>query len=212
MNELITIHHVCSLGQLCLSSKLCKDTGLKQESYPFDWIFSNPKMIVKILEDNFSKFLNKELYMSKTSELCGHTLYGSNVFNHHNPKDNIEHYNYFTRCVERFRKLLVIERNKLFVLYIGNLNYNLEHIERTKKEIIEFNDYISSKTRNHYLFIIYHIQNQDYYKKNTVDINNIKFLSLYTKCCANGVILPEPENKMLHKLLLESYSFEIKKL
>jgi hypothetical protein len=122
MNELITIKHVCSLGPICQASQLCKSTDLKRESYPFDWIFSNPRNVMHILEDDFASFLNRELYVSNNHpSKCSHTLYRQSMFNHHNPKDNNEHFSYFIRCVERFRKLLGTESTKLFILIFGNV-------------------------------------------------------------------------------------------
>ena len=58
-NKLIQINHVCSLGTHCQSSDLIKDLHLKQESYPFDWIFSSPVMVINTLKDDFSQFLNR---------------------------------------------------------------------------------------------------------------------------------------------------------
>ena len=214
MNNLNIIHHVCSLGTLCSSSQLCKDTGLKQESYPFDWIFSNPDIIVDIIKDNFTNFLNKELYINSTINKCGHALYGDNIFNHHNPKDNDEHYSYFTRCVERFRILLrKTESNKLFIITFTNINNEIEDIESIKNTILNFNNYISTKTTNHSIFAICHIPHQNVFKSNIEDIANIKFVSLYTKSgCDGTVLIDKTENEMLQKLLLDAYLFQIQKL
>lgn len=208
MNK-INIHHVCSLGTLCQSSQLCKNTGLKQESYPFDWIFSTIPTVIKIIEDNFNQFLNKEMYTSKGSTKCDHTLYGP-IFNHHNPK-NKDHYNYFTRCVERFRTLLCRNENKLFVIFFPNIS-DVE-ISTIKQQVIHLQEYLSRKTSNHYIIAICHIPGQESFKTTIVDIKNIKLVTLYTKSKSNGVTINDPnENIMLEKLLLDSYSFQIQKL
>lgn len=215
MTDFITINHVCSLGPHCQSSKLCKSTNLKRESYPFDWIFSNPANIIHILEDDFALFLNRELYVNVSNKpyRCSHTLYRESMFNHHNPKDNNEHYSYFTRCVERFRKLLSKESNKLFILAFVNVNNDLNHIEIIKQQVLRLNEYISTKTTKHYMFVICHIPDQDNYTQTIVDINNIKFISLYTKSRSNGLALLDPaEDKLLQQLLLDNYSFQITNL
>ena len=222
MDKLITISHVCSLGNVCQSSQILKDTKLKKESYPFDWIHVNPANIINILEDNFSQFLNKELYENIYSvkfgkytcidySICGHKIYNSHMFFHHNPKNNDNDYNYFIRCVDRFKQLLKKESNKLFVITFPNLNN--EDIENKKNQVIELNNYISTKTSNYYIFVICHILNQKIFKFNILDIDNIKFLLLYTKNKSNGVKLVDlKENEILNNLLLESYSFQIEKL
>ena len=221
MDKLITISYVCSLGNFCQSSQLLKDTCLKKESYPFDWIFTNSANIINILEDDFSKFLDKELYVNIYSrqflrnrhidyKKCGHKIYHNKMFFHHNPKNNDNDYNYLIRCVDRFRKLLKKESNKLFVITFNNLT---EDIESIKKQIIELNNYMSTKTSNYYMFVICHIPNQKMFKFNILDINNIKFVLLYTKSCSNGIRLIDlQENENLNNLLLKSYSFEIEKL
>jgi hypothetical protein len=221
MDKSITISHVCSLGNFCQSSQILKETGLKKESYPFDWIFSSPANIINILEDDFTQFLNKELYEKMYSikfgkyktidyKKCGHKIYHNKMFFHHNPKNNDNDYNYFIRCVDRFRKLLKKELNKLFVITFTNLTENIESI---KKQIIELNNYISTKTSNYYIFVICHIPNQKIFKFKILDIDNIKFVLLYTKSRSNGIRIGDfKENEMLYKLLLDSYSFQIEKL
>jgi len=213
MNQIITIHHVCSLGPHCQSSQLCKATKLKRESYPFDWIFSSPTNIINILEDDFCLFLNRELYVSNKPSKCSHTLYRENMFNHHNPKDNNDHYNYFTRCVERFRKLLGKKCNKLFILTFVNVNNDVNQIQHIKQQVIQLNDYISTKTKNYYMLVICHIPYQDNYKTTLLDIDNIKFILLYTQSRSNGLALLDPvEDNLTHKLLLDNYLFQIKNL
>lgn len=209
---MITICHVCSLGTLCQSSQLLKDTHLKEESYPFDWIFSSPSNIIDIIEDNFSKFLNTDLYLSVNPHQCSHTIYCNYMFNHHNPKDNELDYNYFIRCVDRFRKLLCTQSNKLFVITFPDRDNDLKYIESIKQQIIEFNKYISTKTSNYYIFVIYHIVTQDSTKIDILDIDNIKFVKFYTKSNSNGIRLTNPvDNELLKKCLLDSYSFKYKK-
>lgn len=220
MDKLITISHVCSLGNVCQSSKILKDIGFKKESYPFDWIFSSPANIINILEDDFTLFLNKELYVNMYSRRfgkhrldyskCGHKIYHNKMFFHHNPKDKENDYNYFIRCVNRFRQLLKKESNKLFVITFNNITEDLENI---KKQIIELNNYMSTKTSNYYIFVICHIPNQKILKFDILDIDNIKFLFLYTKSHSNGIKLSDSkENEFLKNLLLKSYSFQIEKL
>jgi len=222
MDKLITISHVCSLGNVCQSSQILKETSLKKESYPFDWIHISPTNIINILEDDFTQFLNKELYVNMYTiqfgkykridyKKCEHKIYQNKMFFHHNPKNNDNHYNYFIRCVNRFRQLLKKESNKLFVITFPNLNN--EDIENKKNQVIELNNYISTKTSNYYIFVICHIPNQKIFKFTILDIDNIKFVLLYTKSRTNGIRLGDfKENQILYKLLLDSYSFQIEKL
>ena len=43
------------------------------------------------------------------------------MFNHHNPLNNENDYNYYIRCVNRFRELLQNEELKLFIIIFVNM-------------------------------------------------------------------------------------------
>jgi hypothetical protein len=53
------------------------------------------------------------------------------MFNHHNPLINIDDYNYYVRCVNRFKKLLQKQEYKLFITTFANRNniYDYETIK-----------------------------------------------------------------------------------
>jgi hypothetical protein len=91
-----------SIGTLCHCSYALKHIGFKKRSYPFDWIFSNPKTVLECIENKFKFFLDKTYYISYKPTQCGHSLYHKHMFNHHNPLTNHVHYGYFERCVDRF--------------------------------------------------------------------------------------------------------------
>jgi hypothetical protein len=89
---------------------------------------------------------------------CGHAEYNLAMFNHHNPKDFEEDYEYFKRCIERFYRLVDSEDNKLFIMTFQNNSDNEDEFQYCKNDVIEF----SKKFRKHcsgkfYLFVIYHI-------------------------------------------------------
>jgi ribosomal 50S subunit-recycling heat shock protein len=109
---------VMSLGCNCLTAFILNRMGLRTFSGPFDWIFSNPKMVSHVIKDDFAAFLDRsQLTTSGDDEFkAGHRLYSSMVaernshitngvlFNHHNPSCD-EGHAYFARTVERFRLL-----------------------------------------------------------------------------------------------------------
>ena len=205
--------HVCSLGTRCQSSQLLLETGLKKESYPFDWVFSSPADIEHILDDDFRSFLNKEMYGGKGPDQCDHTLYGNRMFNHHNPKDNDDHYLYFTRCVGRFRELLGREKGKLFVMTFLNLENDAECVTDVRARAAQFNLYLSSKTCNYRLFVICHVPHCDVFGADVVDVGNIRFVTLHTTSLSDGVHLTDGhEDAMLRQLLLDGYDFKVESL
>ena len=109
------IKYVCSLGPLCCTANFMKKTNLKLVSYPFDWIHSTPDILLHCLQDDFKTFLDKQ-YLTRGAESSNNThMYyyksGLNVFNHHNPANESD-YNYFLRCIHRFKAIIGQTREK----------------------------------------------------------------------------------------------------
>lgn len=57
------INYVCSLGKMCHSATLIKRNNFKFCSFPFDWVFSSPKVVISCLKDRFKSFLDKSNYI-----------------------------------------------------------------------------------------------------------------------------------------------------
>jgi len=125
---------IFSLGFRCSSSAILKNLGLKEESYPFDWLISRLSVIKQCIEDEFKQFLNQDNYErrysntyemmdSKDGFICDEHLM-VNLFyqptdkmdidntyqyylamNHHNIKEGKD-YDYYCRCVDRFNTLI----------------------------------------------------------------------------------------------------------
>lgn len=110
-----------SLGENCNASWYLKEVNSKKASYPFDWIFSSPKIILDCLKTDFSYFLDSDLIIAK-GDKAAHTKYHDNLFNHKNPVSNPEAFNYYERTVSRFLKLLNSKRPILFVCVVLNEN------------------------------------------------------------------------------------------
>jgi len=211
---MIPIKHICSLGRNCHSASLIKRNGWKKESYPFDWVFTNLKMIKHCIEDDFKILLDKQYYPDKNPDAWqqSHTFYhpfsDDKTFNHHNPlleKD----YLYFERCASRFRKLLQSNEFKVF-LYMA---VNSDPInQRFKDQMIEFNAVLKTKANNYALICIAQSvgKNQEY-KFDSVE--NVHFIDLTTISNSNGKeFLINEDNLFLDKLLNEVYRFDIQKL
>ena len=130
-----SIDSACSLGFSCHSAQILKRNKYKCCSFPFDWIFSNCDSIIHCIESNFSIFLDKSYYVDISPSQCGHSKYNEFMFNHYNPLTNVDHYDYYVRCVDRFRNLLQNQENKLFITTYLNMNSIDDSV---KNEMIEF--------------------------------------------------------------------------
>ena len=204
---MLEINYVCSLGSLCQSSQILKRNKYKLCSYPFDWIFSNCDNIIHCIEDNFNIFLDKSYYINISQTQCGHSKYCGNVysmFNHHNPLINIDHYNYYVRCVDRFKNLLQKQEHKLFIMIIVNMNDIDENI---KNNIIDFNTKFSKKTYNYTLLVIFHIPNKEQNHHIFTYNDNIHFLELHTLSVSGGIEFNNNDNIYLDNIIKSKYNF-----
>ncbi len=206
---MLEINYTCSLGSLCHSSQILKRNKYKLCSYPFDWIFSNCDNIIHCLENNFQIFLDKSYYISVSDSKCSHSKYNDCMFYHHNPLINIDHYNYYVRCVDRFKKLLLKKEHKLFIMIFVNNDNNINN--DFKNKIIDFNNKFSKYTCNYILLVIFHIQNQQQNHHIFTSDDNIDFLELHTLSTSNGVKFTDNnDNIYLDNIIKSKYNFNIK--
>ncbi len=61
--------------------------NMKKCSFPFDWIFSNPNMIIDFIDNDFKIFLDRNLHIpheknTNSKQSSGHIVYGGQIFNH----------------------------------------------------------------------------------------------------------------------------------
>jgi hypothetical protein len=202
---MLEINYTSSLGSLCHSSQILKRNNLKLCSYPFDWIFSNCDNIIHCIEDNFNIFLDKSYYINVSESQCGHSKYHKKMFNHRNPLNNINDYNYYVRCVDRFKILLQKQEHKLFIMICVNID------EDTKIKMIEFNNTFSQYTYNYTLLIIFHIPNKEQNHHIFTYNDNIHFLELHTLSQSNGVeFVNNDDNIYLDNIINSKYNFNLK--
>lgn len=202
------INYTCSLGSLCHSSKILERNKYKLCSYPFDWIFSNCNNIIHCIEDNFNIFLDKSYYITVSQSKCGHSKYHKCMFNHHNPLINIDHYNYYLRCVDRFKNLLQKKEHKLFIMILTN---KIEIVKNDFDYIIDFNNKFSKYTSNYTLLVIFHIAKKEKNYHIFTYNNNIHFLELHTLSVSNGNnFVVDNDNIYLDNIIKSKYNFNIK--
>ena len=203
------ITYVASLGRMCHTATFLKSSNLKKCSYPFDWIFSTPDMIVDVLTDDFKKFLDRKNYIPHKNEphnstIAGHKLYNPILFNHHNPRLD-QDYNYFTRCVGRFRTLLSKVDTKLFIVFYRNGDkYG------NKETIYRLNRILAKKTTNYHLLIIQHSVVKVKPTTTIKSEGNICFMDFTSLTPTNGVRFDsENDNIRFSEEIYKLYKFEI---
>lgn len=108
-----------SLGENCNSAWYLKESKNKEESYPFDWIFSSPNIVLHTITDNFSSFMDRA-QITSLGEKAGHNIYHNSLFNHRNPLSSNTNYSYYQRAVDRFINLINSSGQIIFVITVIN--------------------------------------------------------------------------------------------
>jgi hypothetical protein len=171
---------IIPMGYRCNSSEIIRILNLKKESYPFDWIISKLSTIKSCIINDFKEFLktenyvkkemniyniidtNKELLRTKEESLIN-TYYDNineitNDFNMYDLKLALIHhdifktedYEYYKRCINRFKNLLKSDDKKLY-LYINQIIGINEYNDKKDDiimEFINFNEFIKTISNN----------------------------------------------------------------
>jgi hypothetical protein len=133
---------VTSIGSQCLTSVMLQKAGLKRFSGPFDWIFSNLRMVADCIDDDFAAFLDRDQYRpiplehrgSARTQFANHALYHhryklAGIFNHSDPcRPDV--YAYLVRCVDRFREVLASDHPQLLLAFSRRDQGGLHAFER----------------------------------------------------------------------------------
>ena len=175
MTELPHIHHVVALGTSCFSAEFLRLTGLRVCAYPFDWVYSHPRMITDCVRDSFRNWFDKTLYVGHPHEkFCRHRIYDTTdpifvhyhppTFFHHNPINDHD-YQYFTRGVHRFNQMLSQPTPKLFLMTYINRSAPLD--ADTIQSLITLKHILDQNTAHAYLLVINCMSSGPYYHQDS---------------------------------------------
>lgn len=200
---------VVSVGDHCLTASVLKNLGLKKQSYPFDWIFSDIRMVNHCIQDGFSTFLDRSQHikisdsekLSPDANFCDHRYYKEHygvlfAFNHYDISiDKI--YKYYERYVDRFINLLNSDKKVIFICI--------------SQRICESDFYELSKTLSHYknkyLLALNFIQPEDnlYTCTITAKTKNALLYSISRKESIDGTDFQTPQDLISFMTVFSSY-------
>lgn len=112
-------HEYIGLGQNCNASWYIKASGNKRASYPFDWVFTTPEIILDMLGDDFEAFLDRSKFIPHGTD-AGHERYHEWFFGHRNPASSDKDHDYLKRCVERWNARMASKEPIVFVTIVLN--------------------------------------------------------------------------------------------
>lgn len=187
-----------SIGHRCTSASLIKELHMKFASYPFDWVVSKLDVILHCLSDNFKEYMQVTNYQGMNSEtfnlcdnekihICHENIvfneYYEQLFNNHNEKGtygmmlaethhdmrNEKDQGYFQRCVDRFKEMITIPRQKAY-LYVHSLmgknEFDIQSAELISK-FIHFVDTFKTYAKQSYGIFFFAVKDHD--RKNQVE-------------------------------------------
>lgn len=144
--------HVISLGFFCSVASELDSIGLRDGSYPFDWVLSDFKSACTLKNNSFNDFLNVDnLYQYTDNRNYYDKKYNISFFHDFNQYSSLDNQinsaiDKYKRRIDRFYKS--VQQPTLFLRYIRNeaevdfINSNFEYILLTLKQYNELNEII----------------------------------------------------------------------
>ena len=173
--DYIDYDEIISLGSNCSPGLSLRLLNKKNETYPFDWVRSNSKIIYDVLLNNGEKYtifnekdkdINNEYYLKDLHHYTNpkfnkyHINYYGQHFTHYQDISSLELESKFKNYMERFLNLL--RSNKKILFIHSNEEYIYHKKSRDNKE--ELYDYlckINDILENSYPNLIFKIINID---------------------------------------------------
>ena len=204
-----------SLGENCSSAWYLKQLGLKEASYPFDWIFSSPDIVVDCIDDGFAKYLDKKLITPKNDDTsAGHSWYHDSLFNHRNPLASDEEYNYHKRCCNRFTELIEQKYNTCYLITLINepskrpgwakgFNKEFSMPENQNLETVsKLFERLKDRNSNSKFVVVDHYTNSEKPTVSKKISDSIFFVEFHARDKSTGVYYPNLLDDFRFKLLL----------
>jgi len=179
---------IVSMGSNCPPGLSCRTLGIKGETYPFDWIRSNSKIIHDVLVNGPDKYLlfgkesSDEYYVKDLHSYTqpgfskSHINYYGQHFTHYTDMTPTVLHTTFKRYMDRFFELLHYDKKIIFLHTHEEYRYH----KKSRDDKIELNDYlckINDILMEKYPNLDFKILNIDYDNK-FQDYKNIKNISI----------------------------------
>lgn len=195
--------NIISLGSFCQVAGSLSRIDRREIAYPFDYIRSNPKMIIDCISNNFSKFLDKKGYIKNNdNDSIGIKEYGSDVFVHHNILDD-DVYESFVRRSERFMEKLESNEKKIFISLFQpwddttSAMINCKHPDLIN-DCIDLNELLQKYPNCEYHVIINNFDDNRRIE-NVYDKDGLKIYNFYSKSCSLGYKYTDLDESILQE-------------
>jgi len=106
---------IISLGSSCCPGLSLRNLKLKKETYPFDWVRNNSKIIYDVLLNG------KDRYLSFDNEIISDDFYVKDLHSHTNPGFENSHINYYGQHFTHYININMNELKDKFNTYLDRL-------------------------------------------------------------------------------------------
>ena len=130
------------------------------------------------------------------------------IFNHHYILED-KQYEYFVRCVNRFRELTKFNDNKLFI--ISFVNNKQDITKNLQKQLNDLYTTLQKITNNFDLLVVWHTVVNEL-KSNVIEdkeLNNLKYINITINKSSGTKIKDKKENEFYNRCIFELYDFQI---
>jgi hypothetical protein len=213
-DDVVVYNHVISLGSNCHTSNMLQNMGLKMYSCPFDWIPSGIHMIIDCIDTDFSKFLDKSQYIdcsiqnsdpNSTETRAGHKEYSSYLFFHSDPRIE-ENYQYYIRCVNRWRAVKSTNKPKLYI----HMSHVPSRNTKCDDDIVKLSNRISEVTTDYKILAInvieYSSKSEVVVKKDTPELT---IVDMFVKEETNGSKFTHLPDDALLQGIIRRYKYDL---
>ena len=126
-----------SLGESCCSALALKEIGLRKKSYPFDWVWARPSIILDVLEKDFKgwtdEVITNSIIRNKYRIDISHYLYLSEDI-----RKNI-----LQRRIDRLLNILNSGKSICFIYTCEKSNILGWDVEKEYEDLIKLLEYIN---------------------------------------------------------------------
>jgi len=184
--------HIVSLGNKCPTTEILRELGLYKKSYPFDYIPTTPKLILKYLKDQTEFFPEKNVIRTKDNVWFGHFDIDAGY------ETTIDTF------IRRFRRLFeILSSGKILFVYTSESDIYNEMGNRYSdnyKNLCELKDYLIEEYNAQFTIVAIHTNKEytdcehivnytikvpDIYMSDDMSTHNYTTCQLYRDCLRN---------------------------
>lgn len=198
--------YIVGIGNKCPTAMTLRDLHIYRESFPFDYIPTTPKLILKYLQDTSDFFPEKNIVRTKDDVWFGHFDINDKY------DDTIQTFR------RRFDRLLEILQNKKRILFVYTSEADIYNEMNNRYNdnydgLCKLRDYIENKYEyNNFTILAIHMNKTYIDTKNIINYTiNVPDIYLSNDMSTHNIPICSKYRKALKSLIIDIFQIEIQK-